>query len=190
MEKLDQILHLQLVVARLGEKELQAWWNTDIAYKLGGAAFLAKITGTEMVPFAAGEGILAASRLKEEELVAAIPGEPRFSLFCPPLALRNELAFRFHHFKRYPDDTPAEILSILDSFTEWTVASLRAFLEKLTAGAPTDYEGTSFGRELTGIGEGRFASDEAAIQSLAAAYLGLEKGRFVLPYCRSGTDGR
>jgi hypothetical protein len=37
MENLDQLLYCQLIIARLGEKELLAWWNTDIAYKLGGA---------------------------------------------------------------------------------------------------------------------------------------------------------
>ncbi len=42
---LDSILLIQLTVARLGEKELLSWWNTDICYKLGGADFLKRLVG-------------------------------------------------------------------------------------------------------------------------------------------------
>jgi len=195
MTEIDEILHLQLIVARLGERELLSWWNTDIAYKLGGADFLGRLLGKEMAPLAAAEGILAAARGKEEALVAAIPGAPCCSLFCPPSGLRNELGYRLSHFKRYLDDTPAEITAILDSGTEWTVESLRALLRDATkdattgAGTGADYEGTSFGRELRLSGRvaglGPAGGDEAAMMRvLAAAYIGLEKGRFSLPYCR------
>jgi hypothetical protein len=189
MTEIDEILHLQLIVARLGERELLSWWNTDIAYKLGGADFLGRLLGKEMAPLAAAEGIRAAARGKEEALVTAIPGAPCCSLFCPPLGLRNELGYRLSHFKRYLDDTPAEITAIMDSATEWTVESLRALLRDTTKGAVADYEGTSFGRELrlsgNVAGPGSAGGDEAAMmRALAAAYIGLEKGRFSLPYCR------
>ncbi len=52
---LDKIFYTQLVIARLGEKELMNWWNTDVAYKLGGAAFLRRLLGKTIAPLAAGE---------------------------------------------------------------------------------------------------------------------------------------
>ena len=36
MTALDFLLLLQLTVARLGEKELLGWWNTDIVYNRRG----------------------------------------------------------------------------------------------------------------------------------------------------------
>lgn len=190
MKNLDHILHLQLAVARLGERELEAWWNTDIAYKLGGAGFLERIAGPEMAPFAAGEGVLLTARLHEEALLESIHGNPCFSLFCPPLPLRNELIRRYHHFKRYPEDTPDEIRAILDKNTEWSADALRSLIRKLTGGNPTDWEGTSFGREIVGPTGGTFASEEAMMNALAAVYLALDKGLYILPYCRSVSGAR
>jgi hypothetical protein len=56
---LDSILLLQVAVARLGETELMGWWDTDIAYKLGGAYFLQRLVGPRLAPLAAGEGVYA-----------------------------------------------------------------------------------------------------------------------------------
>ena len=39
----DKIIHTQLIIARMGEKELMNWLNTDIAYELGGADFLKRL---------------------------------------------------------------------------------------------------------------------------------------------------
>lgn len=190
MEKIDQLLLLQLAVARLGERELQGWWNTDIAYKLGGAGFLERIAGPEMAPFAAGEGVLLAARLHEEALLESIPGNPCFSLFCPSIPLRNELTRRYHHFKRYPEDTPGEIRAILDKNTDWNAATLHSLIGKLSGGTSTEWEGTSFGRELSGPSGGTFESEAVAMNVLAASYLTLEKGQYVLPYCRSVSGAR
>jgi len=187
---LDSLLYLQLVAARLGEQEFQDWWKTDIAFKLGGADFLLRLTDPVTAPLAAGDGVLRAARQKEDALIADIPGSPCRSLFCPPTKLRNELDLRFRHFKRYPDDTPAELLSLLDSATEWTTASLKTLLAEATGKVSPAYEGTSFGRELRGPDGGRFRDEGEAMRALAAAYLGLEKGRFSLPYYRDAADGR
>jgi hypothetical protein len=188
VENLDHILHLQLAVARLGERELETWWNTDIAYKLGGAGFLERIAGPEMAPFAAGEGVLLAARLHEESILESIPGNPCFSLFCPPLPLRNELIRRYHHFKRYPEDTPDEIRAILDVSTDWTVDALRALIQKATGNISPACEGTSFGREITAVAAGVGGTSdnlESMMNELAAAYLALGKGKYVLPYFRT-----
>ncbi len=69
---LDKIFHIQLIIARLGEKELMNWWNTDAAYKLGGAAFLQRLLGKTIAPLAAGEAVLEAARLKESSLISAM----------------------------------------------------------------------------------------------------------------------
>ena len=101
MTALDSLLLLQLTVARLGEKELLGWWNTDIVYKLGGADFLNRLVGSTFAPLAAGEAVLMAARMKEEQGLAAIPGESAYTLFCPEPRLRSELTHRFRHFKTY-----------------------------------------------------------------------------------------
>jgi len=31
---IDKILYTQLIIARMGEKELMNWWNTDIAHEM------------------------------------------------------------------------------------------------------------------------------------------------------------
>ena len=54
-DNLDKILYIQLTIARLGEKELMSWWNTDVVYKLGGADFLQRLVGEIIAPLAAGE---------------------------------------------------------------------------------------------------------------------------------------
>jgi len=184
MEKLDQILFLQLVVARLGEKELLSWWNTDIAFKFGGADFLARLVGKESAPLAAAEGILTAARMKEDQLVANIPNDDARSLFSPETKLRNEISRRLHHFKRYPEDIPAEIVTILDSAKEWTVEELRSLLAASAGRVAVVIEGTGFGREVA-CASGAFADDFEATASLAARYGDLEKGAFVLHYYRS-----
>lgn len=188
MESIDDILVLQLAVARLGERELQNWWNVDIGYKLGGAAFLEKISGAQMAVFAIGEGLLGSARLKEEEVVARIPGSSAFSLFCPPSHIRNELMFRYNHCKRYPEDTPDAVRAVLNSETDWTVESLRSFIHNLTGDASSKYEGTSFGRECTGSDGKAFADVGSALRALAFSYLSLEKGQFSLPYYRAHSD--
>jgi len=48
--EIDTILYIQLVIARLGEKELMNWWNTDIAYEMGGGDFLERLLGKTMAP--------------------------------------------------------------------------------------------------------------------------------------------
>lgn len=185
MELNDHLLYLQLIVARLGEKELCSWWDTDITYRLGGAGFLSRITGKGMAPLAAGDGLIRAARSREEPLVDAVPGTSAISLFCPPAGLRNELTRRYAHYKKYREDTPEETLALLSPEKEWTAEALRTLLKKETAGATWTTEGTTSGRELSLEGKKPFVSGEDALRACAAAYCELEKGRFTLIYCRT-----
>lgn len=143
-EDLDTILYTQLVIARLGEKELMSWWNTDVSYKLGGAAFLQRLLGKTIAPLAAGEAILQAARLKESSLISEIPDSRQiFSLFQPEAKLNTALKERMRHFKRYPDDIPDEIASILDPDKDWTSGEL---VDLINVPDSLKSSGTSFGR--------------------------------------------
>lgn len=73
LNALDQILYTQLVIARLGEKEVKNWWNTDIVFEMGGADFLKRLVGEKLAPLSAGEGILQAAYLKEKAIHNQIP---------------------------------------------------------------------------------------------------------------------
>jgi hypothetical protein len=42
-----KILYTQLIIARMGEKELMSWWNTDIAHEMGGADFLGRLVAAQ-----------------------------------------------------------------------------------------------------------------------------------------------
>ncbi len=57
----DKILYIQLIIARMGEKELRNWWNTDMAYEGGGGDFLQRLLGDTLAPLAAAEGIVKGS---------------------------------------------------------------------------------------------------------------------------------
>ncbi len=174
---LDEILLLQLTVARLGEKELMNWWNTDIAYQHGGSDFLTRLVGAAFAPLAAGEGILLAARLKEEPLLAAARDEALYSLFLPEPGLRAALAERYRHFKTYPEELPPAIRAILDPTTDFKPADLLARLES----AKPELQGTSFGR-LISIQPN--PAPRAVMRALAATHTLADKGRYVMPYYR------
>jgi len=176
---LDEILLLQLNVARLGEKELMNWWNTDIAYQHGGSDFLTRLVGAAFAPLAAGEGILLAARLEEEPLLASARDEHLCSLFLPEPALRTALAERYRHFKTYPDDLPEALRAILDPTKDFKAPELLARLESTSK---SEFQGTSFGRLVT-IAPG--ASPKATMRALASTYTMADKGRYVMPYYES-----
>ncbi|MEI8093584.1 MAG: BREX-6 system BrxE protein [Spirochaetales bacterium] len=176
---LDEILLLQLTVARLGEKELMNWWNTDIAYQHGGYDFLTRLVGAAFAPLAAGEGILLAARLKEEPLLAAARDEALCSLFLPEPSLRTALAERYRHFKTYPDDLPETLRAVLDPTKDFKAPELLARLESSTK---AEFQGTSFGRLVT---LSPTASPKVAMHALAATFTLADKGRYAMPYYRS-----
>ena len=176
-QEIDQILHYQLVIARLGEKELMNWWNTDIAYEVGGATFLQDLLGETMAPLAAGEGILEAARLKDTSLLKELPeNQACYTLFQPEPNILTALKERMRHFKRYPEDIPESIKEILDPQTDFISEQLK---EKISHTNPSSKKGTSFGYQVekpSGISSSDF------LQFLAAEIMTCEKSRYALHY--------
>ena len=178
---IDTILHCQLTVARLGEKELMNWWNTDMAYEVGGATFLQDLLGETMAPLAAGEGILEAARLKEASLSEGIPqnqGSGTQTLFQPSPKIKTALKERMRHFKRYPDDIPEQIKEILDPRTDFSAEQL---IGRIPAETTLQKSGTSFGHQIEKPSSATDA-DAEFFQNLAAEVAKCEKGNFILHY--------
>lgn len=141
---LDQILTLQLTVARLGEKDLMNWWNLDVAQELGGADFLNRLVGPTMAPLSIADALLTVASAKEGAIMNKMPTQV-FSLFSPPVALLGALRDRFRHYKRYPEDVPESVRLILDSRKSFTKEDLQKWLQSSTFAKS---QGTSFGSEL------------------------------------------
>ncbi|NQT60102.1 MAG: BREX-6 system BrxE protein [Bacteroidetes bacterium] len=177
----DKIFFTQLVIARLGEKELMNWWNIDVAYKLGGAAFLQRLLGNTIAPLAAGEALLEAARLKESSLISEIPDNKQvFSLFKPEPRLNTALKERMRHFKRYPDDIPAKIASILDPEKDWTPGDLA---DLINIPDVPQFSGTSFGRLFEKSPEQSMTDTLNGIMLiLASGITDCEKGNYTLCY--------
>jgi hypothetical protein len=191
---LDTILTLQIAVARLGEKPMRFWWNSDIADADGGADLLHRLVAAEMAPLSVLEGLLLSATRTEERLLAHIPGPPAYSLFCPEPELRIALRRRFRHFKRYPDDFP-ETISVLAgggmSPDGTTAEDLVGVVESIDQGAPVSVaeEQTSFGTELkldAVPGEDRALALAAALARVA---IRAPRGAYTLPYYREAPRG-
>lgn len=203
MDHFDEILRIQLILARLGERELLSWWNTDIAYKLGGSDFIQRLhgrvvdreAGRLMSLLSVAEALLTAAGQLEEGLLAAIPdrdGLGAFSLFCLEPALQADLHARFRHWKLWPAELPGEVQAVLDPQKDYKPAELLELLRQATEPAQPDgvaQAGTSFGREFA-FAEGTAALDKvrALAMALAAPAAGQAlpaKGAYVLNYYRA-----
>jgi len=173
----DKILYLQLIIARMGEKELMNWWNTDIAYEMGGADFLKRLLGETLAPLAAAEGILKAAHLKEMQLIEDMPdNQTVHTLFRPEPDVEMALQERLRYFKRYPETLPKEIAHILDPKKDWQSEELFNLIQPETL---PDFMGSSFGREIQkNLGVGIVD----VMTTLAAITKTNEKGRYVLSY--------
>ena len=173
----DKILYTQLIIARMGEKELMNWWNTDIAFNLGGADFLKRLLGDTLAPLSAGEGILKAAQLKDAQHIENIPNSKEvFTLFNPEPEINIAIEERLRHFKRYPEDLPEEIAQILDPDKDWSIEELS---DLISTNESAECKGTSFGKEIektVGLG----ISD--IMTNLASIIKTNEKGNYVLPY--------
>lgn len=187
---LDQIVGLQVAVARLGEKTFRFWWNSDIADIDGGADLLVRLVGKEIAPLSVIEALLLVAQQTEERLLAAIPAPPAYSLFCPEPALRRALHNRFRHFKTYPEELPDRLGflvgpecredDLLAAITHAVTGAIGAYTEnsiqtretsfgvELTCGAPATAPGTPI----------RFAAMLAVVAARSP------KGAYILPYYR------
>jgi hypothetical protein len=186
---LDTILTLQIAVARLGEKPMRFWWNSDIADADGGADLLHRLVGPEMAPLSIVEGVLLSASRTEERLLARIPAPPAYSLFCLEPKLRIALRRRARHLKSYPDEVPSEIRTLVDggmSSEGATAEDLVGVVEAADQGGAVSVseEQTSFGTELkldAVPGEDRAL---ALAVALARVAIRAPRGDYTLPYYR------
>lgn len=173
----DKILYIQLIIARMGEKELMNWWNTDMAFEGGGGDFLERLLGDTLAPLAAAEGMLKAAHLKEMQIMSEMPdNQDIHSLFCPEPDVQMALQERLRYFKRYPESVPEEISKILDPKKDWQAEALSDLIQPEN---PPEFTGSSFGKEIhkkTGLG----VTD--IMTTLAAIVKTNEKGNYVLTY--------
>jgi hypothetical protein len=176
---IDKILQTQLIIARMGEKELMNWWNIDMAYEMGGADFLKRLLGDTIAPLSAGEGILKAAHLKESQLIGDMPDNQNvYTLFRPETDVVVGIEERLRHFKRYPEDLPEEISQILDPKKEWKSNELAELIQPEKSSKSV---GSSFGKEIkktVGLGIAELMTNIASIVKTN------EKGRYVLTYYR------
>jgi len=176
---IDKILYLQLIISRMGEKELMNWWNTDIAFEMGGADFLKRLLGDTLAPIAAGEAILRAAYLKEKQLISKMPeNENVCTLFCPEPQIFFAIEDRIRYFKRYPESIPENISFLLDPKKDWSSDELS---ELIQPEKKTEHNGTSFGKEIEknpGLGMPETMLNMASITKTN------EKGRYVMSYYR------
>lgn len=174
---IDKILYTQLIIARMGEKELMKWWNTDIAFNLGGADFLKRLLGDTLAPLAAGEGILKAAQLKDSQQIDKMPNSDEiFTLFNPEPEINLAIKERLRHFKRYPEDTPENIAKILDPNKDWDKEELG---DLISTNEPAEFTGTSFGKEIE---KSAGLSIVDVMTNLASIVKTNEKGNYVLSY--------
>jgi hypothetical protein len=176
---IDKILLTQIIIARMGEKELMNWWNIDITYEMSGADFLKRLLGDTLAPLSAGEGIIKAAHLKESQLINEIPNNQNvYSLFWPEPEVALGIEERLRYFKRYPEDLPEEISQILDPKTDWTTSELSDLISSEKSPKST---GSSFGREIektVGLGM------PDLMINLASLIMKNEKSRYILCYYR------
>jgi hypothetical protein len=174
---IDKILYTQLIIARMGEKELMNWWNTDIAFNLGGADFLKRLLGDTLAPLSAGEGILKAAQLKDAQFIKNMPNSQEvFTLFNPEPEINIAIKERLRHFKRYPEDIPKDIAQILDPDKNWGIEELG---DLISINESAECTGTSFGKEIertVGLGI------VDMMNNLASSIKTNEKSNYVLSY--------
>lgn len=177
-DTLDEILKIQLLIARLGEKESMNWWNLDISFEEGGADFLTRLVGDthpNLPALSIADGLLLACNQYEENLIAQ-SGQSLASLFSPEPELLFSLKERLRYFKKYPDTLPDTLIQVLDSSKEWTTSDVQ---ELLAIDSLPSFEGTTVGCKVP-IDSGIGVLD--SIKSLTSVILGFPKGQYSLAY--------
>lgn len=195
--ELDQILALQIAVARLGERPLRFWWNSDIADIDGGADLLVRLVGKESAPLSVIQALLQVAKQTEERLCAAVPSPLAYSLFCPEPTLRRALHNRIQHFKSYPDELPESFHVLLSQdYGESNLLSAITNAESINLSTGSSVGGfqtedTVFGVELKFFNP--MVTPEAVspvkyATILAAVAASSPKGAYTLPYYREVSD--
>lgn len=178
-EKLDSFLATQLAIARLGEKPIRFWWNSDIVDIDGGADLLYRLVGETMAPLSAIEGVLLVAERAERRRLSTIPAPQAYSLFCPEPVIRKMLRQRLRQFKSYPDELPDAVGRLVSSGL-----GEDDLMAAIDTDLGTEFEEveTSFGIELQmGIAE---EDPVKSALSLASVALRSPRGSYTLPYYR------
>lgn len=176
IEQLDQILELQIKVARAGETERLFWWRVDATDALGGGDFFKRLVGS-LSELSSVEAVLEGAKAKEKKLLEEAGVEKSvITLFNPQVALKIKLQERWNHFKANPGEIPDNIKTLLNHNLEFDSTS---FENELSAYNKPSYERSSFGRKARGV-----IPDESLkqMQQLASLLIPLEKNQYPLPY--------
>lgn len=173
---LDEILVLQLQIARAGEKERLSWWRVDATDALGGGDFYQRLLGNAS-RLAAAETALAGAKAREALLFQerGIAEDTVFTLFHPPFALAVALRERWQHFKSYSEELPPDLSHLLDHELSFAKGEFEAWLQELPR---PSFERSTLGRRMRGVWP---ENDLEQMQSLAALLLPLEE-KYPLPY--------
>ncbi|MBK6607323.1 MAG: BREX-6 system BrxE protein [Leptospiraceae bacterium] len=183
---LDLYLYYRILVARLGESERFQWWdkNLDATDSEGGGAFFQKLLPDDNPSvgyLSAVEAPIESAKALELSRIHQANNQDIFlSLFLSPPELESILSDRWFHWKRFPNDIPAQVARVLDSSAgkERLVEEFKLATKDLQK---PKFEGTSFGlKVLDKISEKNQLSIENVYPLLALIVL--EKGDWVFPY--------
>jgi hypothetical protein len=146
MHEMDQIIELQLKIARAGELERLCWWRVDATDALGGGDFFSRLVGSHS-GLSSAEAAMTGATLKEKRLIDEAGATAVVTLFNPQVELKNQIQQRWQHFKLHPDDTPKAIAVLLDHKLEFKSEELTQELESYTK---PRFERTAVGRKAKG----------------------------------------
>jgi len=175
-ETLDQILELQIKIARAGETERLFWWRVDATDSAGGGDFFKRLVGS-LSELSAVEAALEGAKSKEKKLLEEAGVEKSvITLFNPQVELKIKLEERWRHFKANPEEIPDNIKSLLNHDLEFNRSN---FENELSSYQKPSYERSSFGRKARGEMPGDALKQ---MQQLASLLIPLEKNQYPLPY--------
>jgi hypothetical protein len=173
---LDQILELQIKIARAGEKHRLSWWNVDATDTDGGGDFFKMLVG-RLSEMSAIEIALVGARLLEKEKIknARISFEV-LSIFNPGAEITIQLSKRWEQLKVNPEIIPDIIKSLLDHNLEFDKEGFQKELETFTK---PSYEKTALGRMV----RGQLSEDPLkGVQQLASLLIPFEENNYPFPY--------
>lgn len=179
--EIDHILHIQILFARLGERERFGWWRLmDATDVNGGGGFFKRFLAEGHSIFrelaAAEAAILAAKQIEKARIRGYNSQIQVQTIYCGSPAWEADLNSRWAHWKKYPSDIPEKTRLILAATAG--KGQLIAELKTAVAGAETtDFEKTILGHRIIH----KKKSPQIPVSSLAAA-VELENGDWPLPY--------
>lgn len=174
-QTLDDILALQILVAKAGETERLNWWRIDATDEAGGGDFFQRLVGS-LSPMASTEAALKGAAAKELEIMqnASIDHE-MVSLFHLPGELQIQVQERWGFYKKHPEQLPEALQQLIAH--DWTFES-SAFEATLAGIDKPSYERSPLGRKVRGS---QPTDPIDLVKNLAAVLLPLDT-TYPLPY--------